>query len=132
MKKKTLAIAVILCVICLSGCVSVASESFSAVGFTHGNTKTSAFMEFKKFRGNMVFALEPGEGGRIHCNADLEAGKITVYEKTDSGREELFKINAGEDVDTSFSSDEAKITVIVETDEACENGNIRFEVEEEL
>ena len=116
----------------LTGCINMASESYSAVGFVHGNTDTSAFMEFEKFKGNMYFTLKPKEGERIFYEASLEEGSLTVYEKTNAGKDKLFRVEAGEDMESSFDPKSENVTLIIETDGACKNGKVRFNVEEEL
>ena len=132
--KKTLVLISVLVIIMMtfSGCTGIVSESYSATGLLHGNATESAFMEFKKFSGTMVFKLDTEEGDKIRYSAKLGSGKITVYEKTDDGKEELFKITADEPVDASFVPQNTSTTIIVEALENCGDGNIRFEIEEAM
>ena len=134
MMKKTLILIPVLVIIisALSGCGGIVSESYSATGFFHGNATESAFMEFKKFRGTMVFELDTEKDDKIHYSAKLDKGKIKVYLKTDDDKEELLTITAGDATEGSFGSGTEGTTLIVESTETCEGGNIRFVIEETL
>ena len=117
---------------CLAGCAGISSESYSAVGFTHGNTKTSAYMDFRKFKGNMNFTLSANEDERIHYSASLEEGSAVVYKRTEGKKEELFRLEAGEDVDSSFAPEPGEVNLEFVADGTCREGKVRFEIEEEL
>ncbi len=118
--------------VCLAGCAGISSQSYSAVGFVHGNTDDSAYMDFKKFKGNMNFTLSADEGELIHYSASLDKGSAVVYLKTDGKREELFAVEAGEDIDDSFKPESPDVVLEFVAEDKCEGGKIRFDTEELL
>ncbi|MCR5687786.1 MAG: hypothetical protein K6G58_07190 [Lachnospiraceae bacterium] len=132
MKRSVFAMALILSLACLAGCANFTSQNYSAVGFVHGNTDTSAYMDFKRFKGNMNFRLEASEGDRLRCSASLEEGSAVIYRITDGEKEELFSVSAGEDIDSSFDADAGDVYLEFVAVNACEGGRINFEIEEEL
>ena len=118
---------------CFTGCLNVRSESYSAVGYVHGNTSKNAYMDFKKFKGNQVFKLDVEEGDRVHYYADLEEGSAKVFTRTSDGsKEEWFTVKAGEEVDSSEDFPEGDLVIEVETDGSCKGGKLKFEIEEML
>ena len=129
--KKALALALALILaLCLGGCGRY-SSSYKAVGFVHSNTSSSAFMSFYTFEGRMVFKLQcfNENGGQLKYSVKLESGCATVY--CDAGeKRELVRVNAGDEA-ASVGGQFARGTVyvIVETDEKCQNGAFRFEID---
>ena len=118
--------------ISLSGCASMSTQSYSASGFVHNNTDSRAFMDFNRFKGNMNFTLEAEEGDKIHYSACLEEGSAVVYVKSDDGKEELFTIEAGDSIDSSFNPEAGDVHLEFVADDTCKGGKVSFEIEEEL
>ena len=129
MKKiATVMIAAVLCVMCFAGCDKYTSK-YNAVGFVHSNTSKEASMSFFEFEGTMVFELE-SRGDQLRYSAKLEKGSASVCYDIDGIRKDLFKLNAGEKTSASVSGFEnKKVTIIIETNGKCENGDFKFEAE---
>ncbi len=126
--KKTVSLLLIVLLLVSLGCAGYRS-SYRAVGFVHSNESEKAFMHFFVFEGAMVFALRAKSPCTLRCSAKLETGSAAVYCDCGGGKTELFKIGAGETVDTSFDVNGGKIFLIVETDGTCENGAFDFALE---
>ena len=124
-----LAVATLLAV-CLSGCGKYQSH-YSATAFVHSNESDSAFMNFWKFEGNMVFRLQCKEAEQsLTYTAKLETGSATVYYDCGDGKTELCAVSAGDE--TASTLDGLKpgtVYVIVETDGKCENGDFHFDIQ---
>lgn len=118
--------------ISLSGCASISTQSYSASGVVHNNTDSRAFMDFNRFKGNMNFTLEAEDSDRIHYSASLEEGSAVVYVKSDDGKEELFTIEAGDSIDSSFNPEAGDVHLEFVADDTCKGGKVSFEIEEEL
>ena len=76
MKKTTkwlLAAALIVCLLCLTGCSGKYSSHYNAVGCVHSNTTRSAFLNFAIFEGRMAFTLK--SSGQLKASAKLGPGK---------------------------------------------------------
>lgn len=129
MKKAVILImAVVLCILCFTAC-SRYSSKYAAVGFVHSNTSKEASMSFFEFEGTMVFELE-SSGDLLRYSAKLEKGSASVCYDIDGIRKDLFKLNAGEKTSASVSGFEnKKVTIIIETNGKCENGDFKFEAE---
>lgn len=132
MKKTVISFLFALVAISLSGCASMSTQSYSASGFVHNNTDSRAFMDFNRFKGNMNFTLEAEGSDRIHYSACLEEGSAVVYVKSDDGKEELFTVEAGEDIDSSFMPKSGDVHLEFVADDTCRGGKVSFEIEEEL
>ena len=132
MKKTITAALVAVFSLLLAGCATMSAQRYSASGFVHNNTDTRAYMDFNRFKGNMNFTLEAGDGDRIHDSASLEEGSAVVYVKSDDGKEELFSVEAGEDIDSSFAPEGGDVHLEFVADDTCRGGKVSFEIEEEL
>ena len=129
MKKGFLWIAVIICLLSLTGCGKYVS-SYKAVGFVHSNTSKSAFMDFISFDGRMVFTLKSSGEGELKYSATLESGSAAIYYDYLDTKTELCTVNAGDAIDSNGGYIEAgTVYIIVETDGKCENGEFTFSVE---
>ena len=121
---------IILAALLLCSCDKYQSH-YNAVGFVHSNTSSSAYMSFSSFDGTISFKLKCGEGERIQYSAVLGEGSATVYYDCDGKKKLLFLIGAGEEVfDFVRPSETGSIYIIVETDGKCEEGKLKFDVEE--
>lgn|GEM_PF-4058775 len=89
-------------------------------------------MDFNRFKGNMNFTLEAEDSDRIHYSASLEEGSAVVYVKSDDGKEELFTIEAGDSIDSSFNPEAGDVHLEFVADDTCKGGKVSFEIEEEL
>ena len=118
---------VLLVALILTGCAKYPSH-YNAVGFVHSNDSSSAFMDFHSFDGDISFKLKIGE--RLKYSGKLGSGSATVYYDSDGTKKELFKINAGDEVESSIETPGGgSLYIIVETDEKCEDGEMKCEVE---
>lgn len=112
----------------VTGCSKYRSKYF-AVGFAHTNTSGTALMSFYKFDGRMVFTLKNKQDGVIEYNGELMKGSLTVYYDCDGSKVELFKLSAGESVNSKLENlPKGEMYIIVDTDGECENGDIEFRV----
>ncbi len=112
----------------LTGCAKYTS-SYSAVGFVHNNSSDSAFMDFYKFEGTMVFSLDYGEGSRLVYSGKLESGTARIFYDSNGSKEKLFTLESGNEISSEmFLYGEETLYIIVETEDGCENGSLKFEV----
>ena len=89
-------------------------------------------MSFWKFSGTMVHTLnyEDATKDTLTYSGNLKTGRLTVYYDDDGTKKELFKLKAGEEIDSKVEKlHEGTIYVIVETDGDCENGKLEFNIE---
>lgn len=113
----------------LTGCAKYTSH-YSAIAFVHSNEKDSAFMEFYRFEGTMVFTLRGGSSINLHYSAKLETGSAAVYYDCGQGKTALLSVGAGDAFADALTLPESgTVYIIVETDGLCENGAFRFSVE---
>ena len=130
MKKIVILLVSAMLALSLAGCGKYVS-SYKALGFVHSNRSDSAFMSFASFEGRMVFRLKSSGEGDLKYSARLESGSATVYYDFYGDRQELFSISGGEEADSRGGYVEAgTVTVIVETDGSCQNGEFRFSLDE--
>ena len=105
------------------------SSSYNAVGFVHNELSDSAFMDFYRFEGRIVFDLDGDEGDSLEYSGRLEKGSITVSIDRDGTKQELFRLSDGGEVSSSLALPEKdKVYIIAETDGSCENGRIDIEI----
>ena len=131
-KKMTVLLVSLICLLALalSGCGRYVS-SWSAVACVSSNTSDSAFVNFYKLSGKMVFKLKSDENEVIHYKGELKEGSLTVYYDTDGTKKELFSIKSGEKVDDCIGNLQKGTTyIIIETDERCENGDFHFDLQD--
>ena len=131
-KKMTVLLVSLICLLALalSGCGRYVS-SWSAVACVSSNTSDSAFVNFYKLSGKMVFKLKSDENEVIHYKGELTEGSLTVYYDTDGTKKELFSIKSGEKVDDCIGNLQKGTTyIIIETDERCENGDFHFDLQD--
>lgn len=126
MKKAFSLMIAIVMILSLAGC-SKYSPKYKAVGFVHSNDSSSAYMNFYSFEGRMVFRLNsPGEGA-IKYAAKLESGTATVYYDYLGTKSELVSVSGGDELDSYGGYvDVGTVTIIVETNGECRNGEFRF------
>ena len=130
MKKIVIPLVSAMLALSLAGCGKYVS-SYKALGFVHSNRSDSAFMSFASFEGRMVFRLKSSGEGDLKYSARLESGSAVVYYDFYGDRQELFSISGGEEADSRGGYVEAgTVTVIVETDGSCQNGEFRFSLDE--
>ena len=129
MKKRfRFAVVMLLLVFVITGCGKYTS-SYNAVGFVHSNVSGSAFMNFYKFKGTIVFTLKCKEDGVIDYSAKLEKGSLKVYYDADGEKKELLSLGDGDSVNASLEDlPKGKVYIIVETDGKCKNGDLKFDV----
>lgn len=126
--KRLLLLILLSCVLLCSGCGRF--SSYRAVMLIRTNTPHSAFMRFAFLDGSMVFTLSPkGENGKLKASAKLASGSATVY-LDDGTKTEWFSLRGGEEAEwTSSLPDRDTVTLIVETNEACRDGEFHFDME---
>ena len=130
MKKIVILLVSAMLALSLAGCGKYVS-SYKALGFVHSNRSDSAFMSFASFEGRMVFRLKSSGEGDLKYSARLESGSAVVYYDFYGDRQELFSISGGEEAESRGGYVEAgTVTVIVETDGSCQNGEFRFSLDE--
>ena len=130
MKKTVILLVSAMLVLSLAGCGRYVS-SYKALGFVHSNESASAYMSFHSFEGRMVFKLKSSGEGDLKYTARLESGSAVVYYDYYGTRQELFSISGGEEADSHGGYVEAgTVTIIVETDGSCQNGEFRFSLDE--
>lgn len=130
MKKIVIPLVSAMLALSLAGCGKYVS-SYKALGFVHSNRSDSAYMSFASFEGRMVFRLKSSGEGDLKYSARLESGSATVYYDFYGDRQELFSISGGEEAESRGGYVEAgTVTVIVETDGSCQNGEFRFSLDE--
>ena len=130
MKKIAIFLVSAVLAISLAGCGRYVS-SYKALGFVHSNRSGSAYMSFASFEGRMVFRLKSSGEGDLKYSAALESGSAAVYYDFNGNKQKLFSISGGEEADSRGGYVEAgTVTVIVETDGGCRNGEFRFSVDD--
>ena len=130
MKKTVILLVSAMLVLSLAGCGGYVS-SYKALGFVHSNESASAYMSFHSFEGRIVFKLKSSGEGDLKYTARLESGSAVVYYDYNGTRQELFSISGGKEEDSRGGYVEAgTVTVIVETDGSCRNGDFRFNLDE--
>ncbi len=128
MKKAISILFIVLFAVGLVGCSKYASH-YNAIAFVHSNEKDSAFMEFYRFDGTMVFTLHGGSPCTLHYTAKLETGSATVYYDCGQGKTTLLTIGAGDALENTVTlSSGGTVYVIVETGGQCENGAFHFDL----
>ncbi len=84
-------------------------------------------MDFYSFEGRMVFILKSSSEGDLKYTAKLESGSAVVHYDFHGTKQELFSVSAGEELDSHGGYVESgTVSIIVETDGACGNGNFQF------
>ena len=128
--KRILAILLLVAVIGLTGCGKYTSH-YNATAFVHSNESDSAFMNFWKFEGRMVFKLKCREAGQsLAYTAQLETGSATVYYDNGDGKTELCAVSAGDETRSVLEGlNPGTVYVIVEADGHCENGDFHFDIQ---
>lgn len=126
MKKAISLILIVLLAFGWTACTKYPSH-YNAIAFVHSNEKDSAFMEFYRFDGTMVFTLRDGSPCTLHYTAKLETGSATVYYDCGQGKTTLLTVGAGDALENTVTLPSGgTVYVIVETDGQCENGAFRF------
>ena len=112
----------------LSSCGKYASH-YKAVGFVHSNESKSAFMNFYSFEGTMVFVMNKTGDEQLQYSAKLESGNLKVYYDNGGEKTELSSLSDGETQEISFENiADGTVYIIVETDGACLNGELSFNI----
>ncbi len=126
--KRLLLLIVLVCVLLCSGCGQF--SSYRALMLVRTNTPHPAFMRFASLDGSMVFTLNPkGGNGKLKAAARLGSGSATVY-LDDGTKTEWFSLRGGEEAEwTSDLPDRDAVTLIVETNETCRDGEFHFDME---
>ncbi|MBR6029121.1 MAG: hypothetical protein IKP40_08515 [Clostridia bacterium] len=131
MKKRLIALLLLLSLLALSGCSGYVS-SYRAVGFVHSALGQTAFMNFFSFEGTMVLNLRcPADGLKISYDAKLESGSAAVFYDCAGTKTPLFTISAGEELSGAGGAlTKGPVTLIVETSGgACGNGDFHFQID---
>ncbi len=129
--KRILTVAlVIVMVFCMAGCGGHSSH-FRATMMIRNNTSKSAFTNFHKMEGTLVFKLNnKNVSGKIKYSGRLEKGSATVYYEIDGAKKELFTVGEGGNVSATLENvGKGKIYVFVETNGKCEGGDFQFDLE---
>ncbi|MBR4344681.1 MAG: hypothetical protein IKP88_18595 [Lachnospiraceae bacterium] len=131
MTKVVFVLAMILASLGLTGCDKYTS-SWSASLYVHSNTSSNAYMDFWTFKGTVAHTMKcKNESGVLSYSAKLEKGNAVIYVDYDGTKKELFKINGGEEVNSSLNTlKQGPVYVIVETDGVCENGKFYFDIKD--
>ena len=113
----------------LVGCGKYQSH-YSAVMHVHTNTSDSGTMSFSKFEGTETFTLKCTDSGqKLKYSGKLDKGNATVYYDNGGNKTELFKVSAGEEIDSTLEGlEKGKLYIIIETDGKCEDGSFDFEL----
>ena len=112
----------------LSSCGKYVSH-YKAVGFVHSNEPKSAFMNFYSFEGTMVFVMNKTGEEQLQYSAKLESGNLKVYYDNGGEKTELSSLSGGETQEISFENiADGTVYIIIETDGACQNGELSFNI----
>ena len=124
--RRTAALLLALLMLFTAGC---RASSYMAVGMVRTNTKNSANLSFYSLKGKIVFTLKSSGEGDVTYTAKLESGTAKVYVEWAGSKTDLFTINGGEEVSSHGGYVESgQVTIIVETDGTCKNGEFHFNV----
>lgn len=78
----------------------------------------------------MVFKLKCRDESTLKYKAKLESGRAVVYCDCSGTKTELFSLNSGDEVDADYGNiGSGTVYIIVETDGACRNGEMGFNLE---
>ena len=129
MKKRILLVFTLIFILLAFTACGKYTAHYSAVSYAHSNTDSSAFMSFWRFEGTEIFEMKCGrKGAELAYSGKLETGSLTVYCDCGGGKQELFSLGAGDEIESAVSLSEGKVTVIVETDGLCETGELEFDI----
>ena len=135
MKRIALFVMCIMILASLTGChVSKYTSHWNAVAFVRSYTSQKANMSFSRFEGTIVYELNcKGEKETLHYSSTLESGSADVFYDNGGEKVLMFSVKGGSDSD-GFISDlqKGKIYIIVETTEACTEGQFKFEIVDEV
>ncbi len=86
---------------------------------------------FSSLKGTLVLnAKVPADtDGSIHFDAELEEGELSVYYDAGNGKELLFTIKGGEELDSrgGYVEKGDKVTIIIETNGTAKDGEIEID-----
>ena len=131
MKKTVKYILLLLTVIAvfgLTGCSNYSSH-YKAMMYVHSNTSDKAEISFSTFEGTGVYKLKCRDSSeKLKYTGKLDKGSATVYYDNNGTKTELFRVGAGEEVDSVLEGlEKGTIYIILETDGKCEEGKFVFE-----
>ena len=133
MKKISFALAMILTLVMLSGCVRYV-KNYSALFLITSCMGDEANMKFDTFNGTYNFKLKR-DGIAEHTldyKASLGEGEMNIYIGVGGEKDLLFTIKGGESFDTKIPldntyDDETKVYIILESVGKCVDGDFEFE-----
>ncbi len=131
MKKVLLFILTAVLLLSLASC-SQYKSSYKATMLTRSSGGDSCEAEFVTLEGTLVLnakARDRYADGKIHYEAELREGEITVYYDVDGTKELLFEIKGGERLDNAGGSVQPgdKVTIIIETRGVAKGGDIEID-----
>jgi hypothetical protein len=112
----------------LAGCGKYQSH-YKAVMHVQTNTSDSGTLSFSEFEGTESFKIKCTDSGqKLKYSGKLDKGNATVYYDNGGKKTELFKVSAGEEINSTLEGlEKGDLYIIFETDEKCEEGSFSFE-----
>ncbi len=130
--KKIAAIFLSILMLCSLFSCSKYRSSYSAIMLIKSEGRDGCEAEFHSLEGTLVLnstVKSPDTDGKIHYEAELQDGEISVYYDIDGTKELLFTIKGGQKVDSIGGQVKKgdKVTFIIETNGTAKNGEIEID-----
>ncbi len=120
----------LLIVLGITGCNKYSGHG-TATLIVQNYDSDEASVNFGWLDGSRVYNMEVKDLNEVlRYSGKLGKGTATVFYDNGDGKKELFKIQTGESVDSTFNLlEKGTLYIIIETDGECESGDFEFRLE---
>ena len=120
----------LLIVLGITGCSKYSSHGIATL-IVQNYDSDEASVNFGWLDGSRVYNMEVKDSNEVlRYSGKLGKGTATVFYDNGVGKKELFKIQTGESVDSTFNLlEKGTLYIIIETDGECESGDFEFKLE---
>ena len=120
----------LLIVLGITGCNKYSGHG-TATLIVQNYDSDEASVNFGWLDGSRVYNMEVKDSNEVlRYSGKLGKGTATVFYDNGVGKKELFKLHAGESIDSTFNSlEKGTFYIIIETDGECESGDFEFKLE---
>ena len=120
----------LLIVLGITGCNKYSGHG-TATLIVQNYDSDEASVNFGWLDGSRVYNMEVKDSNEVlRYSGKLGKGTATVFYDNGVGKKELFKIQTGESVDSTFNLlEKGTLYIIIETDGECESGDFKFRLE---
>ena len=104
------------------------SSHYSAILMVENHTPKNSSISFQSLKGTFVFNMSFGsDNSKLTYSGKIDSGAANIYYDNSGTKEQLFALEAGEDVQDTFTElHEGKLYIIIETVDACKAGEFHF------